>query len=206
MTYQLFYADDSAAMGTRVLLEEVGVAYQLIETSIEKGEARSDEHLRLNPNGWVPVLIRGDWSMHEASAIAIYLTDAYPDAGLGPAPADPGRALFLQTLVYFSNTVQTAFQQHYYPERFVENAACIDSARTRAARRLRDVWQLVDDQLEDRDWVLGDRFSAADVHLYMLSTWFDPEAAHPTVAEFPNVARVASNTEARPSVKKVYAL
>lgn len=191
-------------MGTRVLLEEIGAAYQLIETNIEQGEARDEAHLRLNPNGWVPVLARGDWSMYEASAIAIYLTDAYPDAGLGPLPTDPDRALFLQTLVYFSNTVQTAFQQHYYPQRFVEDDGCFVSAMARAARRLRDVWQVVDDQLAGRDWVLGDRFSAADVHLFMLGTWFDPDAGHPTVADFPNVSRVSANTAARGSVKKVY--
>lgn len=206
MTYKLFYADDSAALGPRVLLEEIGAAYELIETNIEQGKARDPEHLRLNPNGWVPVLTWGDHAMYEASAIAIFLTDRYPEAQLGPAPADPDRGLFLQTLVYFSNTVQTAFQQHYYPHRFVEDAAHYDSAKARAARRLRDVWQLVDDQLDGRDWIVGDRFSAADVHLYMLSTWFEPEAGHPAVVDFPNVARVASNTAKRASIRKVFDL
>lgn len=206
MTYKLFYADDSAAMGPRVLLEEISADYELIDTNIEKGQARDAEHLRLNANGWVPVLAWGDQSMHEASAIAIYLTDAYPEAGLGPSTTDPDRPLFLQMLVYLSNTVQTAFQQHYYPERFVEDDRCEGSATARAARRLRDVWQLMDDQLAGKAYVLGDRFSAADVHLHMLGTWFEPEAGHPNVADFPNVARVAANVETRASVKKVYDL
>ncbi|MEO0371668.1 MAG: glutathione S-transferase family protein [Pseudomonadota bacterium] len=203
MIYKLFYADDSAAMGPRVLLEEVGADYELIDTTIDQDRPRDPEHLALNPNGWVPVLTWEGGSMYEASAISIYLTDLYPVARLGPAPSDPERAVFLQTLVYFSNTVQTAFQQHYYPHRFAADAG---DAKTRASNRLRSVWQVVDDQLAGRDWVAGDRFSAADVHLYMLSTWFEPEAGHPTVEDFPNVARVASHVAARPSVKKVFDL
>ncbi|MEM6588781.1 MAG: glutathione S-transferase family protein [Pseudomonadota bacterium] len=206
MTYRLFYADDSAAMAARVLLEEIGAEYQLVETNIEKGVPRDPEHLRLNPSGWVPVLCWGDQSMHEASAIAIYLADKHREARLAPSSTHPDRPLFLQMMVYFSNTVQTAFQQHYHAERFVEGDDFLDNAKARAVRRLRDVWQVIDDQLGDKSFVLGDRFSAADVHLFMLSTWFDPDAGHPTVADFPNVARVSANVAARESVKKVYAL
>ncbi|MEO0771630.1 MAG: glutathione S-transferase family protein [Pseudomonadota bacterium] len=203
MIYKLFYAPDSAALGPRVLLEEIGADYELIDTTIEQGKPRDPDHLALNPNGWVPVLTWEGGSMYEASAIAIYLTDLYPQAQLGPAPSDPERAVFLQTLVYFSNTVQTAFQQHYYPHRFAADAV---DAKGRAANRLRAVWQIVDDQLAGRDWVVGNRFSAADVHLLMLSTWFEPEAGHPTVADFPNVARVAAKVAKRPSVIKVFDL
>ena len=59
MPYRLFYADRSAAMGARVILEEVGEAYELIETEIGAGMPRAPELLALNPNGWVPVLGMG---------------------------------------------------------------------------------------------------------------------------------------------------
>lgn len=203
MTYKLFYADDSAAMAPRVLLEEIGAEYALIDTTIDQGKPRDPAHLALNPNGWVPVLAWDGGAMYEASAIAIYLTDLYPQAGLGPAASHPDRALFLQTLVYFSNTLQTVFQQHYYPLRFASDA---QDAKACGARRLRHVWQVIDEQLAGCDWVVGGRFSAADVHLFMLTTWLEPDAGHPDVADFPNVARVAANTAQRPSVKKVYEL
>ncbi|MEL6647680.1 MAG: glutathione S-transferase family protein [Pseudomonadota bacterium] len=206
MIYKLFYADDSAAMGVRVLLEQIGAEYELIDTSIAKDAPRHADHLALNPNGWVPVLAWDGRAMYEAAAITIFLTDLYPNACLGPAPDDPDRALFLQTLVYFSNTVQTAFQQYYYAERFAEDAAGCAGAMARGVQRLREVWQVVDDQIGDNTWMIGNRFTAADVHLYMLSTWLDPAGGHPMVSDFPNVARVVANAAGQDCVKKVYGL
>ncbi|MEO0752003.1 MAG: glutathione S-transferase family protein [Pseudomonadota bacterium] len=206
MSYQLFYADGSAAMSVRVLLEEIGAPYTLIDTSIAKDQPRSEKHLALNPNGWVPVLAWSDHAMYEAAAITIYLTDLYPEARLGPRPEDRDWPLYLQTLVYFSNTVQTAFQQYYYAERFAAQGADLSGVMAQGARRLRDVWQVIEDQLVGQSWCVGERFSAADVHLYMLTTWLDPEGGHPDMTEFPNVTRVARQTAKESSVKKVYGL
>ena len=71
MTYQLFYAPGSAAMGTRVLLEEIGAPYELIESTIDMDKPRSPEQLAINPNGWVPVLKWDDNAMYELSLIHI---------------------------------------------------------------------------------------------------------------------------------------
>ncbi|GIS88453.1 MAG: hypothetical protein CM1200mP18_11630 [Gammaproteobacteria bacterium] len=60
MTYKFFYALGSAAMGTRVILEEIGAPYELIQTTISMDEPRPPEQLKLNPNGWVPVLVWGE--------------------------------------------------------------------------------------------------------------------------------------------------
>jgi len=56
MTYKLYYAPHSAAAGVRVLLEEIGMSYELIETTTDRSKPRPPEHMALNPNGWVPVL------------------------------------------------------------------------------------------------------------------------------------------------------
>ncbi|MEM7596451.1 MAG: glutathione S-transferase family protein [Pseudomonadota bacterium] len=204
MTYKLFYAHDSAAMVVRVLLEDIGAEYELIDTTIAKDVPRHADHLALNPNGWVPVLAWEGRAMYEAAAITIYLTDLYPNARLGPALDDPDRPLFLQTLVYFSNTVQTAFQQYYYAERFAEDEAGCAGAMARGVRRLRDVWQVVEDQIGDNPWTVGTQLTAVDVYLYMLTTWLDPDGGHPKVTDFPNVARIADKVAQHPSVKEVY--
>ena len=111
MTYQLYYADRTASMGVRVLLEEIGAPYELIPTTTRRGQPRPTEQLKINPNGWVPVLIWEDGAMYECAAITIFLCDRHKNANLAPAPNSPLRGLFLQTLVYFSSSIQTAFQQ-----------------------------------------------------------------------------------------------
>jgi hypothetical protein len=71
--YKLFYSLKSASMGIRVLLEEIGASYELIQTSVDKDTPRPPEQLAVNPNGWVPVLLWENEAMYEAAAITMFL-------------------------------------------------------------------------------------------------------------------------------------
>lgn len=202
--YKLFYAPGSASMGVQTILEEIGAPYELIQTTIDRSKSRPPEQLAINPNGWVPVLTWDEGSMYECAAITLYLCDRHPEAGLSPAVDDATRALYLQTLVYFSNSIQNAFQLTYYPDRFADTPADEASAQRRGNRRLRETWKVVDDQISHNKWILGEHFSAADIYLFMLSTWLKPTLHHPTLDEFPNVKRVISKANQRPSIQLVY--
>lgn len=204
MIYKLFYALGSAAMGVRLILEEIGAPYELKQTTIDMDKPRPPEQLVLNPNGWVPVLLWDDKAMYECAAISVFLCDRHPEAKLAPGIDDPERGLFLQTLVYFSNSVQNAFQLDYYPDRFADTPADESSAQRRGIRRLRETWKVIDDQIGDSDWVLGEQFSAADIYLFMLTTWLRPSRGQPSTNEFPNVKRIADSVVSRPSVQLVY--
>jgi len=138
--YKLFYADGSAAMSTRAVLEEIGAAYDLIQTDISHDKPRAPELLKLNPNGWVPVLVYDGGTMHEASAITIFLTDRHPGAGLAPAADDPARGPFLQWLVYMSNTLQIAYQLTYHWDRYCAGPDAQASVQQKSCSRLREVW------------------------------------------------------------------
>lgn len=203
MGYKLYYAPGSAAMGVRVILEEVGASYELIETTIDMDKPRPPEQLALNPNGWVPVLIWDNNAMYECAAITTFLSDRHPEAGLAPGVNDPERGVFLQSLVYFSNSVQNAFQLYYYPDRFADTPDHEPSAQRRGVRRLRETWKVIDDQIGGNEWMLGERFSAADIYLFMLTTWLEPDV-HPSTDEFPNVKRIADAAMQRPSIQLVY--
>lgn len=191
-------------MGVRVMLEEIGAPYELIRTTVDMDKARPPEQLAINPNGWVPVLVWDDGAMYECAAITIFLCDRHPDAKLAPAIHDPERAVYLQTLVYFSNSVQNAFQLTYYPDRFADTAEDEPGAQKRGNRRLRETWKVIDDQIGNSEWVLGDRFSAADIYLFMLTTWLRSSKGHPVIEEFPSVKRIAEVVVQRPSVQRVY--
>ena len=143
--------------------------------------------------------------MYECAAITVFLCDRHPEAGLAPALDDPTRGLYLQTLVYFSNSVQNAFQLNYYPDRFADTPEDEPSAQKRGIRRLRETWGIVNDQIGDNRWMLGERFSALDIYLFMLTTWLRPSRGHPTVGEFPNVERIARSVLPRESIQLGYA-
>ena len=193
-------------MGVRVLLEEIGAPYELIQSTIDRTQSRPAEQIRMNPNGWVPVLTFADDAMYECAAITIFLCDRHPQAGLSPAPDTAERALFLQTLVYFSSSVQNAFQLVYYPDRFADTSADEASAQRRGIRRLRETWRVIDDQIGNKQWILGNQFSAVDIYLFMLTTWLNESRGHPSIDKFPNVKRIAEAARQRPAVQLVYEL
>ena len=205
LMYKLYYADGSAAMGIRAILEEIGAKYELIETNIEYQTQRAPDLLAHNPNGWVPVLIWDEMSMYEAAAITIFLCEKHPEAGLAPGVDDEeARSQFLQWLIYFTGTVQNAFQMSYYPDRFANQPGEEPSVQARSVRRLREVWSIVDAALSERKWIAGDKFTAADIYMFMLTTWLSPEDGHPELDEFPNVFRVVKSLSDRDSIKTVY--
>ena len=202
--YKLYYAAETASMGIRVLLEEIGAPYELIQTTTDRQKPRPAEQLKINPNGWVPVLLWDDNAMYECAAITIFLCDRHIEANLAPATDTPERSLYLQTLVYFSSSVQTAFQLDYHAHRFADTPADQPSAQRRGHRRLRETWQIIDAQIGDNQWILGDQFSAADIYLFMLTTWLEPSRGQPSVQGFPNVKRIADAVMLRPSVRLVF--
>jgi len=73
-----------------------------------------------------------------------------------------------------------------------------------ALTRLAEVWEVVDDAIGNNAWVSGDRFSAVDIYLYLLTTWLREPLDHPRVNTFPNVHRIAKQVMQRPTVQTVY--
>jgi glutathione S-transferase len=205
MSYKLYYAEPSAAMGVRVILEEIGAPYDLIWTDISQNSVRESDFLALNPNGWIPVLAWEEGAFYECGAITIFLCDRHSEVQLAPRTTDPDRGLFLQWLFFFSSSLQNAYQMTYYPNRFCAAIRDEQSIKNRSASRLRELWQVVDDAIGGKDWLLGKRFSAADIYLFMLTTWLSESHQHPTIDTFSNVKRVATKVMQRSSVRSIYA-
>ncbi len=204
MSYKLYYDEGSAAMGVRTILEDIGAPYELLTASIDRSKPKDPELLVHNPNGWIPVLLWEHGSFYECGAIVTFLCDRHPESQLAPAFDDPGRGRFLQWLFFFSSSIQNAFQMAYYPDRFCISSEDEATVQQRSITRLRELWQVIDDAIGDNEWLLGDRFSAVDIYMYMLTTWFSDEHNHPIPSDFPNVNRVIKKVIQRPSVRIVY--
>jgi glutathione S-transferase len=148
-------------MAPHAALAEVGAEYQLVE--IDRDRAQSDGAYRaLNPLGVVPTLVAGDVVVSESAAIMLYLADRYPEARL--APGD--RAELYRWLVFMTNTMQTCLLRFFYPERY--GGVEVEQLAAAEANRLFD---LVEESLEGRDWLVGEHRTAADLFLFMLTRW-----------------------------------
>ena len=92
----------------------------------------------------------------------------------------------------------------YYSNRFCASGEDEASVKRRSTSRLQELWQVVDDAIGEKDWLLGKRFSAADIYLFMLTTWLSESHQHPAVDSFANVNRVATKVMQRPAVHSIY--
>src|ERR1700761_7850134 len=101
-----FHSPNTRSAGARVLLEELGVPYEMHVLNMKAGEQRRSEYLKVNPMGKVPAVLHGDQLITEQVALYIYLPDAFPEAGLAPALTDPLRGPYLRWIAYYGSCFQ----------------------------------------------------------------------------------------------------
>src|SRR5919106_994499 len=109
MTDELVFYTNPISRGriVRWMLEEVGQPYRT--ELLEYGTTiKAPEYLRINPMGKVPALRHGDTVVTEAAAICFYLADAFPDAGLAPAPRDRLRGPYYRWMFFAAGPLEAA--------------------------------------------------------------------------------------------------
>lgn len=151
----LYRAPQSRAQTARWLLEELGVPYTTSALDLGAGENRRPPYLKINPMGKVPALTDGDVAISENAAIALYLADAYPVAGLAPAVGDPLRAAYLKWMVWGPGCLEPAMMQLHLKFEVARGTAGWGDPQL--------VMDVLADAVRTGPYLLGDRFSAADV-------------------------------------------
>jgi glutathione S-transferase len=185
-------------MAPHAVLHEIGCPFQLVRVDTAKSENRQPAYLALNPNHRVPTLVHGERVIYESAAILLYLCENHPQAGLMPLPGEQGRHLFLQWLFYFTNTLQEELQHWWHADNYLDSDAAREDMKAVAERRLHRMFTQIDSVLgQGGPYMLGSRFSAADLFLVMLCRWTRAMAVPATA--YPNVKRLIDLVAARPS-------
>ena len=162
--YQLHYFPANANAAPHMVLEEIGIKYDLVLVDRAKNAQKSREYLKINPNGRIPTLVDGDLVMSEAAAIVLHLIDQHADAGLAPQIGTPERAKFYQWLTFMTNSLQEELMIWQYPDRLAgSDAAAADVVKRGAEARAGKFLDVIEDHLRTNGPLfLGDRLSALD--------------------------------------------
>ncbi len=200
--YVLYYSPGTASMAVHQALLEIGVAHELRKVDLDSNAQKSEEYLRLNPNGTVPTLVVDGQPVYEGAALLLLLAERHPEAALAPAPGTPQRAMYLQWMLHFANTLQPAYRQWFYPQDFAP-AAQEKESKDFARKRIEAAWDRLDAHLAAHGpYVLGDNFSIADIYATMLMRW--SRNMPRTATAWPALSALAQRVKARASWKRLY--
>lgn len=191
----LYHAPLTRSTAVLALLEELGAGYQLHVLNLKAGEQRKAEYLAINPMGKVPAIRHGDAVVTERVAIFIYLADLYPAAGLAPAIGDALRGPYLRWLVFYGTCFEPAVA-----DRMLQHETLTPS--TSGYGDFDTVWTTLTDQLATGPYILGEKFTAADV---LWGTALAYVTRLKLVPESPVIMAYVDRINARPAVARARA-
>ncbi len=204
---KLYWGPHTCAIGTHVLLEEIGTPYETEKVDVAAGALKEPWFKAINPKSKVPTLVLDDGrALTEFGAIAVWL--ARRNAGLGLLATDPEEEQRgLSLLDYTVGTIHgQAFGRVFMPERFepqdpVHQTLGLGqgSVKKQGKQMIEEAFAIVDRQLAGREWAAGDRFGIADAALFYVERWA-PEAG---ITLPGNVAAHLARVKARPAVARV---
>lgn len=147
----------------RWMLEETGEPYE--ERIIQYGpEMKGPDYLAINPMGKVPALRHDGKLVTEVAAICAYLADAFPAIGLGPTPED--RHDYYRWMFFAAGPVEQAVTMNS-----AKMVPTEEQGRMFGFGSYDRTVDVLDHFLGDRDYVCGNRFSAADVYVGSQVIW-----------------------------------
>jgi glutathione S-transferase len=167
---KLYGTPPTRALRVLWLLNELDIDCETITVNMGAGEHRGPALLRLNPAGKLPVLVDGDLVLTESSAIPLYLAEKHPESSLIPATlAD--RALMYQWIFFLVTEIEQplwriALHTRIYPED--ERVAADVPLAARDGRQMIDV---LENHMQGRDFLVGDRPSVADFNAAFTLDW-----------------------------------
>ena len=206
--YALHYFPGNASLIPHLLLEELGVPFELLLVDRARMAHKSPAYLELNPNGLIPVLVErnraeADLVLYETAAICQHLLDRHPEAGLAPPLGTTARAHFYKWLAWLGNTLQATLIVYFYPERWADEPDAVAQVKAHAEAKVGLMLDQLDAQLSRHPWLLGSDFGALDLYALVLCRW-TRGFAHPA-RERPHLGPWLQSLLERPAVQRTLA-
>ena len=187
----------------RVLLAEKGLTYEH-DPMMPFGV--SDEYKRMHPLGKVPVLTDGDKVIPDSSAICVYLEKTHADPALYPSDAyELARALWFEEFADAGliNGTIVLFQERVLGPVFFKREADQAKIETALNETIPPLFDYLERELADDDWLVGKRFSIADIATGIQFVSFAHGKGEVDAERWPRLAAYVERVVTRPSFKAI---
>ena len=152
---KLYWAPRTRSLRALWVLEEAGAPYERARIDLSAGEQKTPDFRAINPMAKVPALTDGKASVAKSGAICAYVAETVPQAGLAPPLGDPARGRYLQWLFFSPGCIEPAF--------LTKSANVSVDSRMASFGDFDRVFDVLEEAVATGPWLLGERFSAADV-------------------------------------------
>ncbi len=191
---KLFYASGACSLSPHIVAREAGIDLALQKVDLKtKTIVTEGDFLAINPKGSVPALgLDNGEILTEGPTIVEYLADLKPQSGLAPPAGSMARYRLQEMLGYINSEIHKSYSPLFRPD---------TPAETRAERQayLLRRYALLDKQLEGRQYLFGDTFTAADAYLFTVTNW--AQHVQLDLSQFANLQAFQRRVAARPAVQ-----
>ncbi|RKQ38045.1 glutathione transferase GstA [Enterobacter sp. R1(2018)] len=163
---KLYYKAGACSLSPHIILRETGIDFSLVKVDLAaKKTETGDDYLEINAKGQVPALVLDDGSLlTEGVAIVQFLADKVPDRQLLAPAGSMTRYHTLEWLNYIASELHKGFSPLFNP-------ATPEEYKAIARKALEKKLQYVNEELNDKQWLMGLRFSVADAYLFTVLRW-----------------------------------
>jgi len=192
---KLYFSPGACSLSPHIVAREAGIDVDLekVDTKAHTFNGGSD-YFKVNPKGYVPALeIKAGDVLTEGPAIVQYLGDQKPQSGIVPAAGSAERYRLQEMLGYINSEIHKTYSPLF-------NSAILPQTADERRTYLKKRYAYLEGILATRDYLVGDKFSAADAYLYTVTRW--APFVKLDLAEFQGIQAFQKRVEARPAVQR----
>lgn len=171
---KLYYSPRACSLAPHIALRELGLPFELERVDLRTKRTESGkDYWTVNPKGYVPALELDDgFVLTEVAAVLQYLADLVPEKELAPRWGTRERYELQAWLHFVGSELHKAFGALFAPHTEEQKEAQL----AKIGRRL----DWVETELAKRPWLVGDRYSVADIYLFVITSWSERFGIDPT--------------------------
>ena len=191
---KLYYSPGACSLSPHIVLRESGLPFQpvLASTKTHKLQDGTD-YYTINPKGYVPLLELDDGQrLSEGPAIVQYIADQVPASKLAPPAGTMERYRLMEWLNFTTSELHKGFSPLFNP-------ATPEDYKTIAKDRLLSRLRWVNEQLEGKQYLMGDTFTVADGYLFTVTNW--PPRVGVDISGLAALGAYRARVAARPAVQ-----
>jgi glutathione S-transferase len=192
---KLYYSPGACSLSPHIVLREAGLAFEPVLASTKSHKLQDGtDYYSINPLGYVPMLELDDGTrLREGPAIVQYIADQVPTKNLAPANGTLPRYRLQEWLTFIGTEIHKQFSPLFNP-------AMPEEGKKVFKDKLAQRFEWLDQQLEGRQFLMGENFSVADAYLFTVSNWAKP--MNIDLSQRKNLLAYRERIAARPAVQE----